>query len=56
MGSAQHLTEENIQPKLNKKSSRGKGDMERIRNSRLNSMPFSCDIGLESAWLSYGFY
>ena len=55
MGSAHHLTEVNIQPKLNENPSRDKGDMEGTQNSRLNPMTINCDLDLESAWLDNGF-
>ena len=53
-GSAHHLTEVSIWPKLNENSFRSKGDMAQTRNSRLKLVTFNCDLYLESAWLSYG--
>ena len=44
-----------IQPNFNENPSRGKRDMERTQNSRLNPMTFNFDLDLESAWLSNGF-
>ena len=49
MDSAHRFTEANI----NENSSKGKGDMERTRNSGLKMVTCSCN--LESAWLSKGF-
>ena len=55
MSSAHHLTEANIWPKFKENPSRGIGDMERTRNSRLKPMTLTCDLDLELAWLTYGF-
>ena len=43
----------NIWPKFKENPSRGIGDMERTRNSRLKPMTMTCD--LELAWLTCGF-
>ena len=43
----------NIIPKFRENPPRGKGDIERTRNSRLKSMTLNCDLDLESALLSY---
>ena len=49
MGSTHHLTERNLWVKFNENHSKGSGDMERTRNSRVNPMNLKCD--LESGWL-----
>ena len=47
MDSAHQLNESNIQVKYNENHSKGSGDMEQTRNSRVNPMILNC--GLESA-------
>ena len=46
MGSAQHLTEKNILPKLNENLLKGSGDMEGPQNARLKDVTFNCDLYL----------
>ena len=50
--SAHHLTEANIWPKFKENPSRGIGNMERTRNSRLKPMTLTCDLHLELTWLT----
>ena len=47
MGSAHCLTMRNIGMKYNETSSKGLGDMEQTRNSRVNHMTLNCDLDLE---------
>ena len=47
MGSTHRLTEANIWSKFNENPSRGKGELERTRNSKLKLVTFNCDLDLE---------
>ena len=49
-----HIIEANIWPKFDKDSFRGKGDMERTRNTRLKLVTFNYELDLESGWLCNG--
>ena len=57
MSAAHHLTEANIQPKFKENPSRGIGDMERTRNSRLKPMTLTLtwvgmvDLLVSAHWL-----
>ena len=55
MGSAHRLTDAKIGPKFNENTTKGDEDMKWTLNSRLKLVTFSCDLDLESAWLSYRF-
>ena len=48
MGSAHCLSEVNIRPRFRENPSRGKGNTERTRNSRLKLVNFNCDLDLET--------
>ena len=55
MDSAFRVSEVEICFKFNENPFKGKGDMERTRNARLEHFTFDCDLYLESALFSYGF-
>ena len=55
MGSAQRLTERSIYVKFNENRSKGSGDIEQTRNSRVNPMTLNCDHDLEPGQLSHWF-
>ena len=55
MSSAHRLTEINSEQKFNENRSKGKGDMERTKHTRVIPTALNCDLDLESAWLSHGF-
>ena len=44
MCSAHRLTERNIWVKFNENQSKGSGDMEITRNSRVNPLTLTCDL------------
>ena len=48
IGSAHYLTKWNIWVKVNENCPQGSGDMERIRNSRVNPLTFTYDFYIES--------
>ena len=48
MVSAYRLAKRNIRVKINKSRSKGSGDMEQARNSKVNSLTLKFDLDLES--------
>ena len=47
IGSAHYLTKRNIWVKLKENRLKGSGNMERTRNSKVNPLTLTCDLGLE---------